>query len=51
MPKDRPFVILKVFYDEGTKDKVIDSIVKSTKPLKAVVRDVTGPYYKKKYTL
>jgi hypothetical protein len=51
MPTDRPFVILKVFYDEGTKDKVIDSIVKSTKPLKTVVRDVTGPYYKKKYTL
>jgi hypothetical protein len=47
----RPFVILKVFYDAGSKDKVMGSIVKSTKPLKAVIRDVTQQYNDKKYTL
>jgi outer membrane protein OmpA-like peptidoglycan-associated protein len=43
--------ILKVFYDKDTKDKVMSSIVNSTKPLKAVVRDVTGAYNSKKYKL
>jgi hypothetical protein len=47
----RDFVILKVFYDKDTKDKVMSSIVNSTKPLKAVVRDVTGAYNNKKYNL
>jgi hypothetical protein len=47
----RDFVILKVFYDKDTKDKVMSSIVNSTKPLKAVVRDVTGAYNSKKYKL
>ena len=47
----RDFVILKVFYDKDTKDKVMSSIVNSTKPLKAVVRDVTGAYNSKKYNL
>lgn len=47
----RPFVILKVFYNEGTKDKVIAETVEATKPLKAVVRDVTPQYIKKKYSL
>jgi hypothetical protein len=47
----RPFVILKVFHDAGTKDKVVDAIVKSTKPLKAIIRDVTQQYNDKKYKL
>ena len=47
----RDFLILKVFYDKDTKDKVISSVVSSTKPLKAVVRDVTDSYKSKKYSL
>jgi len=47
----RDFVILKVFYDKDTKDKVMSSVVNSTKSLKAVVRDVTGAYNNKKYNL
>ena len=47
----RDFLILKVFYDKDTKDKVISSAVASTKPLKAVIRDVTDLYKSKKYTL
>ena len=47
----RDFLILKVFYDKDTKDKVISSVVSSTKPLKAVVRDVTESYKSKKYSL
>lgn len=47
----RDFLILKVFYDKDTKDKVISSAVGSTKPLKAVIRDVTDSYKSKKYTL
>ena len=48
---DRDFLILKVFYDKDTKDKVMSTIVNSTKPLKSVVRDVTSAYNNKKYTL
>lgn len=47
----RDFLILKVFYDKDTKDKVISSAVGSTKPLKAVIRDVTDSYRSKKYSL
>jgi hypothetical protein len=47
----RDFLILKVFYDKDTKDKVISSAVASTKPLKAVIRDVTDSYKSKKYSL
>jgi outer membrane protein OmpA-like peptidoglycan-associated protein len=48
---DRDFLILKVFYDKDTKDKVMSTIVNSTKPLKSVVRDVTSAYNNKKYSL
>lgn len=48
---DRDFLILKVFYDKDTKDKVMSTIVNSTKPLKSVVRDVTSAYNNKKYNL
>jgi hypothetical protein len=54
VPQDqsgRDFLILKVFYDKDTKDKVMSSVVNSTKSLKAVVRDVTGAYNNKKYNL